>query len=113
MHSFEITPPNHSIIGAEQVIEWFLSKYLSDYELDLTVENTDLSEDGVFGWCLRNEDNEFTIQIHFDLKKADYIMTLMHELCHVQQHLEGRPRDEIETQVREIQLYNEYCHRQP
>ena len=108
MHSFEITPPNHSIIAAEQVVEWFLTKYLSDYEIDLTVENTDLSEDGGFGWCLRNEGNEFTIQVHFPLKEPQYIMTLMHELFHVQQHLEGRDRNEFEAQTMEIKLFNEY-----
>ena len=90
------------------LLSGFLCKYLSDYELDLTVENTDLSEDGVFGWCLRNDDSEFTIQIHLPLQEPQYIMTLMHELYHVQQHLENRDRDEFEAQNMEIKLFNEY-----
>ena len=35
-------------------------------------------------------------------------MTLMHELFHVQQHLEDRPRCEFEAQTMEIKLFNEY-----
>ena len=108
MHSFEIIPSNHPTIATESVIEWFLCKYLSDHVLDLTVEHIDLDEEGVDGWCISTNENEFHIQIHNKLKMEEYIMTLIHELYHVQQHLEGRDRDEFEAQIMEIKLFNEY-----
>ena len=108
MHSFEIIPSNHSTLATESVVEWFLCRYLSDHVLDLTVEHTDLNEDGVMGWCMSNDNGEFHIQVHNDLKTDEYIMTLIHELYHVMQHLEGREPDEIEAQNNEIRLFKEY-----
>ena len=47
------------------------------------------SEDYAVGFCSHNEDNEFLIELHNDLTKRDFIVTLLHELVHVSQDLCG------------------------
>ena len=65
-------------------------------EVDIEVIPTDLSEDNVFGWTLENND-QHEIEIHNDLKERDYIITLIHELIHVDQNVRGL-RDEEERE---------------
>ena len=62
-------------------------------EVDIEVIPTDLSEDNVFGWTLENND-QHEIEIHNDLKERDYIITLIHELIHVDQNVRGLLDDE-------------------
>ena len=57
-------------------------------EVDIEVITSDLSEDNVFGWTLENNDQN-EIEIHNDLKERDYIITLIHELIHVDQNVRG------------------------
>ena len=62
-------------------------------EVDIEVIPTDLTEDNVFGWTLENND-QHEIEIHNDLKERDYIITLIHELIHVDQNVRGLRDDE-------------------
>ena len=63
-------------------------------ETDVEVIHTDLTEDNVFGWTLiNNEQNE--IEIHNDLSERDYVTTLIHELVHVKQIVNGVTDDTI------------------
>ena len=57
-------------------------------EVDIEVIPSDLSEDNVFGWTLENND-QHEIEIHNNLKERDYIITLIHELIHVDQNVRG------------------------
>ena len=94
MHCIEIIPET-SISACTGALEWFLMEYLSDHGLDLIVEHKDLSNEGVTGWCLKTGEGEFTIQIHQDLTGDEYTKTLLHELYHVYQHLNGMPQCEM------------------
>ena len=62
-------------------------------DTDVEVIHTDLTEDNVFGWTLINNDQN-EIEIHNDLSDEDYIITLIHELIHVDQNVRGLRDDE-------------------
>ena len=57
-------------------------------DTDVEVIHTDLTEDNVFGWTLINNDQN-EIEIHNDLSERDYVTTLIHELVHVKQNVNG------------------------
>ena len=48
----------------------------------------------VFGWTLINNDQN-EIEIHNDLSERDYVTTLIHELVHVKQNVNGVTDDTI------------------
>ena len=96
---------------AWSVSEWFMREYLSNHRVFISVEEKDLSEEGgVDGWCIKETENEFLIQIDKNLE-YDYIPTLLHELYHVFQWLEGKKQDEYECMSMELPLYEEYMGR--
>ena len=63
-------------------------------DTDVEVIHTDLTEDNVFGWTLENNDQN-EIEIHNDLSERDYVTTLIHELVHVKQNVQGVTDDTI------------------
>ena len=63
-------------------------------DTDVEVIHTDLTEDNVFGWTLINNDQN-EIEIHNDLSERDYVTTLIHELVHVKQNVQGVTDDPI------------------
>ena len=99
---FENTRPS-----CEGVVTWFLKEYLPNAYFFLVVEEKDLSEEGVLGWCIRETHNEFLIQLHDGLGD-NYISVLLHELHHMWQYYNDLPRDEEETLREELKLLNKY-----
>ena len=93
MHSIEVIRPPSDY--PEEVIKWFMREYLSNHGIDLTVVYMDLSDEGVDGWCMREDDHEFIIQIDERLDGVEHTKTILHELYHVYQHLKKEPRCEI------------------
>ena len=87
-HTTVYRPVSHLLSG-------FTTEYLSNYGLDITVVYMDLSDEGVDGWCMREDDNEFLIQIEEKLEGAEHTKTVLHELYHVFQHLHNIPRCEM------------------
>ena len=63
-------------------------------DTDVELIHTDLTEDNVFGWTLINNDQN-EIEIHNDLSERDYVTTLIHELVHVKQNVNGVTDDTI------------------
>ena len=79
-------------------------------DTDVEVIHTDLTEDNVFGWTLINNDQN-EIEIHNDLKERDYIITLIHELIHVDQNVRGlydNEQRETEAYAMEDTLTNQF-----
>ena len=79
-------------------------------EVDIEVIPSDLSEDNGFGWTLENNDQN-EIEIHNDLKERDYIITLIHELIHVDQNVRGlydNEQRETEAYAMEDTLTNQF-----
>jgi len=95
---------------ANKVFDWFAIQNNLD-SVDVEVFHTDLSDDGVFGWCEQSDDNEFLISIHNDLNVDDYVITLLHELVHVMQSLRGLfDDDEREKEAHQLEsvLFNQF-----
>jgi Zn-dependent peptidase ImmA (M78 family) len=96
---------------ASQVFDWFASQ--TDLQnVDVEVFHTNLSDDGVFGWCEQSDDNEFLISIHNELSASDYVITLLHELVHVRQTLCGLfDDDEREHEAHQLEhtLFTQFC----
>ena len=89
---FIITGKKITTLGNE-VYEFMSGLYPNLTEVDIEVIPTDLTGDNVFGWTLENNDQN-EIEIHNDLSEKDYIITLIHELIHVDQNVRGLRDDE-------------------
>jgi hypothetical protein len=91
------------------VVQWYMNTYIPDSLFFLVVEEKDLSEEGVDGWCMRETHNEFLIQIDENIKDPyTYKRVLLHELHHMWQYYHDKPRDEEETLRQEWYLLNKY-----
>lgn len=118
----------------EDIICWFVSKYLNRFTIEIVVEHKNLKNDGVLGYCgiigSTYRPREFLIEIHNRLNGDDYIKILLHELHHVHQHIRGDLKNkkginywkgidcshlnyeelpwEIDARKKEEELYEEY-----
>ena len=108
MHSVEIIPSFTTVPDCKPIVDWFMGEFLEDFSVDLTVVYMDLSDEGVTGWCMREENHEFLIQIDENLKGDEYSKTLIHELYHMFQHLLNIPRCEICAYLSEDLLLDKY-----
>lgn len=72
-----------------------MGEYLSDHSLHICVVYMDLTEEGVCGWCIRDDDNEFMLQIEKTLTGEEHDRTILHEMYHVFQHMNNIPRCEM------------------
>jgi hypothetical protein len=78
-------------------------------EILVSVEVEDISEDNVKGWTTDSaEDDEYDIEIDTGLSFKETILTLCHEMVHVQQLHERRELDENEAYEKESVLYKRY-----
>ena len=106
MHCIELENCRSS---CEEVVLWFLREYLPEGLFFLTVEEKDLSEEGVDGWCVRETHNEFLIQIDKNIViPVFYQKVLLHELWHMYQYYNELDTDEDETLLQEIVLLDKY-----
>ncbi len=125
---------NYSKKRCENVVNWFVNKYLKRYKIEIEVLHRGLLREGAHGWCTVQDcdwkPRSFLIELHTQLNVEDYIRTLLHELQHVLQHIRGDLRDkrgircwkgincsdldypeqpwEQEAYSRELELYQEY-----
>ena len=97
---FIITGKKFTTLG-NQIFEFMSGLYPNLTEVDIEVIPTDLTEDNVFGWTLENNDQN-EIEIHNELSQKDFIITLIHELIHVDQNVRGLRDDD----QRENEAYN-------
>ena len=75
----------------------------------ISIEQEDLSEDNVHGWTTDSaEDDEYDIEIDTRLGFKEAILTVCHEMVHVQQLHENRELDENEAYEKEQILYKRY-----
>ena len=90
---FIITDKRFTTLG-NSIYEFMSVVFPQLTETDIEVIHTDLTEDNVFGWTLINNDQN-EIEIHNDLSERDYVTTLIHELIHVKQNVQGVTDDTI------------------
>lgn len=125
---------NYSKNRCRDIVFWFLKNYLPNHKITVSVHHRGMVRDGVKGWiCVSDCDwrpREFEIEMHNKLTTEDYITTLLHEMWHLYQHVNGSLRDkrgkrfwrgidhsdteysdqpwEIDAYKMEKMLYNEY-----
>ena len=56
---------------------------------EIEVHYCDLTEDNVFGWCERVDEDSWLIHIHNDLQIVEHYKTLFHEFTHIVQDIYG------------------------
>jgi hypothetical protein len=78
-------------------------------EILVSISVEDLREDSVKGWTIDSaEDDEYDIEIDCNLSIKEVIITMCHEMVHVQQLHENRELDENEAYEMEEILYRKY-----
>ena len=77
------------------VFNFMCEKFKQLVDVEVEVNQVDLTEDNSFGFCQVDEDGEFLIHIHNDLSLEEYVTTLIHELVHVKQTVQGLKDNEM------------------
>jgi len=88
MYYFEIADTDKQHL-TESICNWFLNKFALQFEVELSIISRSLKSDGVVGWMLPLDDNEYEIEIEENLQHNEFITTLIHELIHVWQYTLG------------------------
>ena len=93
----ETTGYSYSQRRCEDIVAWFVAKYLPRHKLDITVNHRGLLREGVYGWCTVQDCDHrpraFEIELHNRMDVKLYTKTLLHELWHVYQHVKGNLKD--------------------
>ena len=93
----------------EDIVDFCKKELNIPQEILVSVEVEDISEDNVKGWTTDSaEDDEYDIEIDTRLSFKETILTLCHEMVHVQQLHERRELDENEAYEKERVLYKKY-----
>ena len=77
------------------VFEFMCNKFNQLFNATVEVNQVDLTNEFGCGFCQVDEDGEFLIHIHNGLSFEEYVTTLIHELIHVKQTLQGLKDDEM------------------
>ena len=85
---------------ARKVYEFFESKYTFLQYYVVEIYHCDLTDDNVKGWQ-ENNGEEFLLHIDANLDEEEYIKTILHELVHCVQDIEGLS----DNNARENQAY--------
>ena len=77
----------------EDVVNWFVSKYLPKHKLEIEVLHRGLKREQALGFCdvsgRHYNPREFLIEMDTHLDKETYTKTLIHEMIHVLQFCKG------------------------
>ena len=77
----------------EDVVTWFIAKYLPRHKLEIEVLHRGLKREGALGYCdvagRHYNPREFLIELDTHLDKETYITVLLHELYHILQFVSG------------------------
>ena len=83
------------------VVNFMVKKFKQLSNATVEVNQVDLTNEFGLGFCQVDEDGEFLIHLHNQLDVDEYVTTLIHELVHVKQTLQGL-RD---NEMRESEAY--------
>lgn len=93
----------------EDVVNFCKKELSIPQDILVSVAVEDISEDNVKGWTVDSaEDDEYDIEIDTGLGFKETIITVCHEMVHVQQLHENRELDENEAYEKEELLYRKY-----
>ena len=96
MSSIYTTGYGYSKIICEDVTSWFLNNFFPRHKIDVDIIHKGLKRDGVVGYCdvvgHNYRPRHFMIELQTGMDKETYIKTLLHELTHLKQWVEGSLR---------------------
>ena len=88
---------NYSKRRCERVVNWFVEQYLPRHKILINVDHKGLRRENIFGWMWAADcdyrPRDFEIELHAGMNPDLYIETLLHELWHLYQHVQGTLRD--------------------
>jgi len=78
----------------EDILCWFYTSFYPRHTIDITVNHRGMKREHVYGWCdIASEDTyrprKFLIELQSNMPKRLYAETLVHELIHVKQWIDG------------------------
>jgi len=79
---------------AQQVYRFMLDQEPLLGAAAITVHQKRLTSEGVVGWQQQEDDLDFLVEVERELPHLEYVTTLIHELIHCRQSLEGNHDDE-------------------
>jgi len=89
----ETTGYGYSKRLCEDVVCWFVSKYLPRHKLEIEVLHRGMKREGALGYCdvvgRHYNPREFLIELDTNLDKETYTTVLLHELYHILQFVSG------------------------
>jgi hypothetical protein len=74
---------------AQQVYRFMLDQEPLLGAATITLHHKRLTSEGVVGWQQQEDDLEFLVEVERELPRSEYVVTLIHELIHCRQSLEG------------------------
>ena len=77
------------------VYEFMCNKFPLLKDATIEINQVNLTNEFGTGFCQVDEDGEFLIHVHNDLSCEEYVTTLIHELVHVRQTLQGLKDNEM------------------
>jgi len=83
---------------AQQIYRFMLDQEPLLGAATITIHHRRLTADGVEGWQQQEDAHDFLVEVERDLPRADYILTLIHELIHCRQTLAGITDDATREQ---------------
>ena len=103
MHFLTFSGYNYSKRRCSQIVGWFLEEYLPRHKILLNVDHIGLLRNGVFGWVWATDcdhrPHEFEMEIHNRMEPEQYTKTLLHELWHIYQHVQGHLKDKRQQRL--------------
>ena len=77
----------------EDVVSWFVSKYLPRHKLEIEVLHRGMKRESAYGYCdvagRHYNPREFLIELDTHMDKETYTTVLLHELYHILQFVSG------------------------
>ena len=86
----------YSKVLCEDVTSWFLNEFFPRHKIDVEIFHRGLKRDQVVGYCdvvgRSYRPRHFLIELQTHMEEELYIKTLLHELTHLKQWVDGRLR---------------------
>jgi hypothetical protein len=77
----------------EDILIWFIAKFYPRHKIDITVSHRGMKRDGAYGYCDimggERHPRTFLLELQSNMDKRLYALTLVHELVHVGQWIDG------------------------
>ena len=92
---------NYSKNRCTSIVNWFMDQYLPRHKILVNVDHKGLLREGIFGWMWTADcdyrPRDFEIEFHNRMNPEHYTKTLLHELWHLYQHVQGILKDKHGT----------------